>query len=212
VYDDGTVINNITGTEYNATDSSGYKKVSYSYKKKIWQIQSHRLVWVAFNGPIEDDSLVINHINGIKSDNRLVNLELVSVGDNARHAVRTGLSRVLRSEEKPNAVFTNDDVKYLRKAFANNVLSIQEIQIKYKCSFNTVKSMLVGYTYYSINTKYCPACKQILLSMSEISRRTVNAISSSLILKIQELHIQGLSSVGIAKALGINRNTVMKYW
>ena len=41
VYDDGTIINNITGTEYKAIDSGGYRKVSYSYKKKIWQIQAH---------------------------------------------------------------------------------------------------------------------------------------------------------------------------
>ena len=212
VYDDGTVINNITGTEYTATDSSGYKKISYSYKRKIWQIQTHRLVWVAFNGPIQDDSLVINHINGIKSDNRLVNIELVSHRNNIIHALRTGLSRVLNGEEKPNAVFSNLDVKYLRKAFANNLVSIQEIQNKYKCSYTTSKSMLLGTTYSSVNMKYCFQCRKILLVYIENKRHSRTGIHISVIERIQVLHSRGYSSAKIAQLLSVNRNTVMKYW
>jgi hypothetical protein len=34
---------------------------------------------------------VINHINGIKSDNRLVNLEMVTQSENILHAYETGL-------------------------------------------------------------------------------------------------------------------------
>ena len=43
--------------------------------------RAHRLVWEAFNGPIAH-GLEINHKNGIKTDNRLVNLEVVSRSEN----------------------------------------------------------------------------------------------------------------------------------
>ncbi len=49
----------------------------------------HRLVMDAFTEPHPD--MQVNHINGIKSDNRLENLEWVTQSENIRHAIRTGL-------------------------------------------------------------------------------------------------------------------------
>ena len=52
---------------------------------------AHRMIWEHFNGPIPT-GLQINHINGIKTDNRLRNLELVTPAENTQHAYRTGLA------------------------------------------------------------------------------------------------------------------------
>ena len=51
--------------------------------------KGHRLVLNAFCGA--QPSLCVNHKNGIKADNRLANLEWVSVAENNAHAIRTGL-------------------------------------------------------------------------------------------------------------------------
>lgn len=53
---------------------------------------AHRMIWESVHGPIPS-GLQINHINGIKSDNRIANLELVTPSENGLHAYRTGLSR-----------------------------------------------------------------------------------------------------------------------
>jgi hypothetical protein len=49
----------------------------------------HRLVAKAFFG--EAGGRDVNHVNGNKHDNRLVNLEYLSRGEYHRHAYRTGL-------------------------------------------------------------------------------------------------------------------------
>jgi hypothetical protein len=52
--------------------------------------RAHRLVWESVNGPIPD-GMQINHRNGIKTDNRLENLELATASENTQHAYDTGL-------------------------------------------------------------------------------------------------------------------------
>lgn len=46
---------------------------------------AHRVVWLAAHGFIPS-GLFINHINRVRWDNRLANLELVTPGGNSRHA------------------------------------------------------------------------------------------------------------------------------
>lgn len=52
----------------------------------------HRLVAKAFL-PNPQGLREVNHINGIKTDNRVENLEWVSHRDNVRHSYKTGLSK-----------------------------------------------------------------------------------------------------------------------
>jgi hypothetical protein len=52
----------------------------------------HSLVMAAFVGP-RPTGLDINHINGVKTDNRLCNLEYLTRTENHNHAVRTGLNK-----------------------------------------------------------------------------------------------------------------------
>lgn len=44
----------------------------------------HRLVWEHVNGPIPE-GLEVDHINGVKHDNRIVNLRLVTRGQNLQN-------------------------------------------------------------------------------------------------------------------------------
>lgn len=66
----------------------GYPRYTLSYEGEQRTIAAHRLLWEAFVGPIPR-GLVINHKNGVKDDNRLDNLEVVTVAENTRHGFRT---------------------------------------------------------------------------------------------------------------------------
>lgn len=85
----GKVINVKTGKVLIPfTTKNGYLVVSPSRGGKPHKKYIHRLVLETFY-PNEDTSLQVNHVNGIKSDNRLDNLEWCTSSENHLHRSRT---------------------------------------------------------------------------------------------------------------------------
>lgn len=61
----------------------GYYKVQLYDKKKLKQLLVNRLIYSSFNGYIPE-GMEVNHINEVKSDNSIWNLNLMSKNDNIR--------------------------------------------------------------------------------------------------------------------------------
>lgn len=66
------------------TVKGGYKRVNLYKNGRLKKMLVHRLVAEAFLGTPDKD-MQVNHINGIVDDNRLENLEWVTVKENANH-------------------------------------------------------------------------------------------------------------------------------
>ena len=62
---------------------NGYAVFSEMNGGKMRQTLIHRFIWEYFNGPIEGD-LTVDHIDGVRHNNALSNLRLMSRGDNSR--------------------------------------------------------------------------------------------------------------------------------
>lgn len=71
----------------------GYRKVSFWIKGKLSQHLAHRLILGVFCGK---SNLQVNHKNGIKSDNRLDNLEYMTAKENVHHAWASGRCEKIR--------------------------------------------------------------------------------------------------------------------
>lgn len=70
----------------------GYSQISLGSRHlKGRCISVHKLVALAFIGPRPQPRAQINHKNGVKTDNRVENLEWVTARENSHHAVRNGL-------------------------------------------------------------------------------------------------------------------------
>lgn len=85
----------------------GYNEVNLWNHNKGKTCQVHRLVYMSFVGDIEKD-LVINHKDGIKTNNRLDNLEKITRKENNLHAV---YEIKTHKQAKPIAQLTKDNEK-----------------------------------------------------------------------------------------------------
>lgn len=105
ISDDGVVYSERMGSRAvlsQATTEAGYPIVAFNIKGKQTMMYVHRLIAEAFI-PNPKGKRTINHKNGIKSDNRIENLEWATYSENNTHAYR-----VLNKKAAPAGKFGFD--------------------------------------------------------------------------------------------------------
>lgn len=61
-----------------------YKQVQLSFEGGKVDISAHILIWAFHNGRWPRDGYAINHINSDTDDNRIVNLDEITIAENAK--------------------------------------------------------------------------------------------------------------------------------
>lgn len=110
-------------------DKDGYIEFCICNKSKVKYRRSHRLVAKAFI-PNPENKEQVNHINGIKTDNRVENLEWVNCSENITHAFKIGL-KTQRGSKNNGSKLTEEQVLEIKKLLKLGELSGYDIARKF---------------------------------------------------------------------------------
>lgn len=139
-------------------NQKGYPTIELPRQGKPVRFSAHRLVAIAFI-PNPENKPQINHKNGIKTDNRVENLEWCTNQENVDHAVSNGLhvSRKLgpRKKQKPKRTFfygglCPESVKEIKEAIIHYKFTRKMLADKFNVSVSVIKDIRGGKSYNNI--------------------------------------------------------------
>lgn len=125
-----------------AKDGSGYLRTMLKGENGIIRtIKVHRIIAKTFL--LNPDELSeVNHINGIRDDNRLENLEWVSHSQNLKHSFAMGLSSNVGAKN-PFSKLTEIEVLEIRAKFKKRVYTREMLAKEFNVAAGTIKGVIL---------------------------------------------------------------------
>ncbi len=134
-------------------DKDGYARQIISRDNKAKTVRVHQVVIRAFVGDIPA-GMVVNHKNGVKDDNRVENLEVVTIAENTAHGFRVLGRRPVKNprpgEKNGRAKITENDVHEVFRLRALG-LSQQKIADIIGIYQTGISSILLGKTWACVS-------------------------------------------------------------
>ena len=130
--------------------AGNYPQARLCKKGKIKSFLVHHLVLNAFLG---ESDLHCNHKNGIKTDNRLINLEWITRSENQKHAYSTGLQVHPKGEDWHRAKLTEDQVRRIKFIYKNTKPErgyITKLAKALKVNHHTISDIILEKTWTHI--------------------------------------------------------------
>lgn len=132
-----------------ALDGSGYlRTMLVNDQGKTETIKVHRLVLKTFQGDPPTPEHQCNHKNCIRTDNRNINLEWVTISENVKHSYKYGI-KTIEGEMNPAAILTEAEVreirrnyKYGRKSRHEGGETKRQIAERYGVSVSAIKQVI----------------------------------------------------------------------
>lgn len=143
----GDIVNHCGILVKGMVDSSGYSEVllnGHLYRR-------HRVIAEAFLEQV-DGKTYVNHINGVKTDNRIENLEWVTRSENTLHAYNTGLERKVTGCDHWRHIFSPDMIIDIRTNCIprKKGYGVCDFARKYHCHTSTISDVLKGLSYNDV--------------------------------------------------------------
>ena len=113
------------GKVLNGAIVKGYRQIGLVQNSgKLKLFFQHRLFMISFI-PNPEQKSDVNHIDGIKSNNLLSNLEWNTRSENMRHADRTGLRICASGEQNGNVKLSDSEIPVIFQMYQNGITQKQ---------------------------------------------------------------------------------------
>ena len=93
---------------------------------------------------LDADGMECNHLDGVKTNNCLSNLEWVTARENIAHAIAGGLRGDFAGERNPQARLTEDVVKKIRGLYATGEYTQVVLGDRFGVAPNTIGNVIRG--------------------------------------------------------------------
>lgn len=130
--------------------SLGYDLVMVHKNNVSKRFSVHRLVLMTFC-PNSNKKLVGNHLNGIRYDNRLVNLEWCTPSENVLHSYKSGRKIGKRGESSHLSRLTTEIVLKIIETYKSGLYSQQEVADMFGIKQPTVQNICSGKRWGHLN-------------------------------------------------------------
>lgn len=131
-----------------STDSDGYHRVGLYKDGKGKHFFVHRLVAQAFI-PNPESKPEVNHINAVKTDNNVSNLEWVTNIENITHAIDAGTHNN-RGERHGKSKLKESDVLEIRHRYSKGNVTKSELAIEYSVNRRIIYGIVKGLSWKHI--------------------------------------------------------------
>lgn len=122
-----------------------YFQITLRKNNKTQTYKVHRLVAIAFI-PNPENKPQVNHKNGIKTDNRVDNLEWCTNSENKIHAFKNGITVAKFGEEHCMAKLKNKDIDIIR----NSCLSRKELSVMFNVGLTTISNIKLNKNWVNV--------------------------------------------------------------
>lgn len=128
--------------------NNGYLKVKLFKNGDYKFFNVHRLVATTFI-PNLNNLPCVNHRNGIKTDNRVENLEWCTYSENEKHAYNNGLKFAQSGELHSSHKLNWDDVNYIRKHYIprDKEYGLIPLSKKFNVKKETIQAIILKRTW-----------------------------------------------------------------
>jgi len=130
------------------TTKKGYHRVNLNKNGKIKYFLVHRLVTQAFISNPESKPQV-NHIDGVKTNNNVSNLEWCTPSENIKHSFESGLNNN-KGERHHKSKLNRDDVITIKLLYSKGKHTLKDIGNMFNVHNSTISEIINGVSWKHI--------------------------------------------------------------
>ena len=190
-------------------NSGGYHCVGLSKNGNKATFSVHQLVAQTFI-PNPDNKRTVNHINGIKTDNKISNLEWTTYSENLFHAydsgLRTPISLKSIGQKNYKCKLKPEQVIEIKRLLTAGNLTHQEIANRFGVSISTVGSIKRNKSWSYIVVTEEEKAKTITRNRG--SKNNFSKLDENLVLKIKAAINRNVAVKSIASKYGVTPSTI----